>query len=95
MVSVYSNFCLFLTCNSGQVERVFSNSRPDPQEIEKAKKVLKVRKACIFTPSSYFATRLLCRNNMIFVIQEHEQALADAISRLADISDGESGKSFA
>lgn len=26
----------------GQVERVFSASRPDPAEIEKAKKVLKV-----------------------------------------------------
>ncbi|KAL3537297.1 hypothetical protein ACH5RR_000663 [Cinchona calisaya] len=45
-----------------EVERVFSASHADPQEIEKAKKVLK----------------------------EHEQALVDAIARLAEISDGES-----
>ncbi|XP_076940793.1 protein EMSY-LIKE 3-like [Bidens hawaiensis] len=45
-----------------EVERVFGSSHPDPNEIEKARKVLK----------------------------EHEQALTDAIARLADISDGES-----
>lgn len=28
---------------------------------------------------------------IICMMQEHEQALADAIARLADISDGESG----
>ncbi|KAL6964817.1 hypothetical protein U1Q18_035872 [Sarracenia purpurea var. burkii] len=47
-----------------EVERIFGGSHPDPNEIEKAKKVLK----------------------------DHEQALIDAIARLADISDGESDK---
>nr|XP_009795949.1 PREDICTED: uncharacterized protein LOC104242570 isoform X2 [Nicotiana sylvestris] len=45
-----------------EVERVFGAVHPDPQEVEKAKKVLK----------------------------EHEQALLDAISRLGEISDGDS-----
>ncbi|KAJ1288544.1 hypothetical protein BS78_02G097000 [Paspalum vaginatum] len=46
-----------------EVEKVFSVSNPDPQEVEKAKKVLK----------------------------EQEQSLIDAIARLAEASDGESG----
>ncbi|XP_019428770.1 PREDICTED: protein EMSY-LIKE 3-like isoform X1 [Lupinus angustifolius] len=49
-----------------EVERIFSASRPDPMEMEKAKKVLK----------------------------EHEQALVNAIARLGDVSDGESGQSM-
>ncbi|XP_055817791.1 protein EMSY-LIKE 3-like isoform X2 [Solanum dulcamara] len=49
-----------------EVERVFGASRPDPLEVEKAKKVLK----------------------------EHEQALLEAISRLGEISDGESDEHF-
>ncbi|XP_065855648.1 protein EMSY-LIKE 1-like isoform X2 [Euphorbia lathyris] len=47
-----------------EVERVFALSQPDPDELEKAKKMLR----------------------------EHEQALIDAISRLADTSDNESGE---
>ena len=31
---------------------------------------------------------------MSFLVQEHEQALVDAIARLGDLSDGESGKNF-
>ncbi|XP_047315727.1 protein EMSY-LIKE 3-like [Impatiens glandulifera] len=45
-----------------EVERVFSNSHPNPIEVEKAKKALK----------------------------DQEQALTEAIAKLADISDGES-----
>ncbi|KAL1300823.1 hypothetical protein HN51_045476 [Arachis hypogaea] len=45
-----------------EVERVFSVNRPDPSEVDKAKKVL----------------------------NDHEQALIDAIARLEDLSDGES-----
>ena len=39
----FYSICSVLTNDPGQVERVFSASHPDPQEIEKAKKVLKVR----------------------------------------------------
>lgn len=35
----------FFCCDFKQVERVFGASHPDPLEIEKAKKVLKVRSA--------------------------------------------------
>ena len=35
----------FSCCDFKQVERVFGASHPDPLEIEKAKKVLKVRSA--------------------------------------------------
>lgn len=75
------------------MERVFSAGHPDPQEIEKAKKVLKVRKH-----ANCQRAILHCHLDagygfdcLILLIQEHEQALADAIARLADISDGESG----
>lgn len=43
------------------------------------------------------ASRLIYNSGKVecFIVeQEHEQALADAIARLADVSDGESGKNF-
>lgn len=44
---------------------------------------------------SFFFPKANCINNLLFfTIQEQEQALIDAISRLADISDGESGTSL-
>lgn len=75
------------------MERVFSAGHPDPQEIEKAKKVLKVRKHANCQQQSYIAILDAGYgfDYLILLIQEHEQALADAIARLADISDGESG----
>ena len=51
-ISRLCNEFLFFTlcmCNIKQVEKVFGVSHPDPMEIEKAKKVLKVRtKTCTF-----------------------------------------------
>lgn len=83
------------------MERVFGANHPDPVEIEKAKRVLKVGKATmssfctLFFSFSFFFTKANCINNLLFfTIQEQEQALIDAISRLADISDGESGTSL-
>lgn len=35
---------VYFSCEFGQVERVFGANHPDPLEIEKAKKVLKVRR---------------------------------------------------
>lgn len=74
------------------MEKVFSASHPDPTEIEKAKKVLIVRTS----PSldiKYHEPDLFVRERLIMYlkIQEHEQALIDAIARLEDASDGESG----
>lgn len=88
------------------MERVFGANHPDPVEIEKAKRVLKVGKATMssfctlffsfsFFFLSFFFPKANCINNLLFfTIQEQEQALIDAISRLADISDGESGTSL-
>ena len=90
----------YLICSKfEQVERVFNANHPDPLEIEKAKKVLKVRqKAWWILVCSLFLLHisqhiyLFCISEwLIFSKQDHEQALVDAISRLADISDGESG----
>lgn len=72
------------------MERVFGASHPDPLEVEKAKKVLKVRGTVtcpVMLTSSSFVPKEIKYNNM----QEHEQALLEAISRLGEISDGESG----
>jgi len=72
------------------VERIFSSGHPDPQEVEKANKVLKVietqlSSSCLY--SQIYCTRILT----FLLLQEHEQALLDAISRLGEYSDGESG----
>jgi hypothetical protein len=68
------------------VERVFSINNPDPLEVEKAKKVLKVKhNFCAYYLSLSFSSNTQC-------LQEQEQSLIDAIARLAEASDGESGK---
>lgn len=74
------------------MERVFDASHPDPLEIEKAKKVLKVSEAIIYFAELLFLLLVICviRFNYL-AMQEHEQALTEALARLADISDGESG----
>lgn len=77
------------------MERVFTANHPDPLEIDKAKKVLKVRKWTIFWFNfllKFPLTLLEVIKLNYMVLQEHEQALIDAIGRLADISDGESGR---
>lgn len=84
------------------MERVFGANHPDPVEIEKAKRVLKVGRATMssfctlyFSIANFFFPKANCINHLLFfTIQEQEQALIDAISRLADISDGESGTSL-
>lgn len=62
--------------------------------MEKARKTLKV-----WIDGTFYI--LLCFFCIIFAeiliyntMQDHEQALSDAIARLAEISDGESGKSI-
>ena len=89
-----------MNCKFEQVERVFNVNHPDPLEIDKAKKVLKVRQKAVvdsFACSQYlfhFCQHIhqICISEcLILSNQDHEQALVDAISRLADISDGESG----
>lgn len=76
-----------------QVEKVFDASHPDPMEIEKAKKALKVRAKHLLLPFILHGLSLqhfqIC--NVSFEMQDHEQALVDAIARLEDASDGESG----
>lgn len=73
-----------------QVEKVFSASHPDPREIEKAKKVLKVRTTLFFY--MHYIKFFCCWDyDWFFKLQEHEQALIDAIATLEDASDGESG----
>ena len=102
MNSKCDTFCTgyLINCKFEQVERVFNANHPDPLEIDKAKKVLKVRQKTVvdFFACSQFIF-LFCHHIHQFCIfewlilakQDHEQALVDAISRLADISDGESG----
>jgi hypothetical protein len=70
------------------VERVFSVSHPDPVEVDKAKKALKVS-SNIHMP--YLIRKPLVLTNRL-CFQEQEQSLIDAIARLAEASDGESGK---
>lgn len=72
------------------MERVFGASHPDPLEIEKAKKVLRVRDtACLVVVTAH---SFMAKEKIKFVtVQEHEQALLEAISKLGEISDGESG----
>jgi hypothetical protein len=95
-------FCTgyLINCKFEQVERVFSANHPDPLEIDKAKKVLKVRQKTVvdsFACSQFLFhfhqhIHQICISEwLILSNQDHEQALVDAISRLADISDGESG----
>lgn len=67
---------------------MFGANHLDPAEVEKAKKVLKVRKSNIAMFNDIFLCSHWSKN---VNLQEHEQALADAIAKLADISDGESG----
>lgn len=71
------------------MERVFGANHPDPLEIENTKKVLKVNLnfKMIFSFSIIFMT-----DPSTWFMQEHEQALIDAIAKLSNISDGgESG----
>ena len=76
-----------------QVEKVFGANHPDPMEIEKAKKVLKVSNALSFFFFFAFLALWLCSAvlTLSFKPQDHEQALVDAIAKLKDASDGESG----
>ena len=69
------------------MEKVFSVSNPDPQEVEKAKKALKVNQNAQVNLSTSIHLVLNCQ-----CLQEQEQSLIDAIARLAEASDGESGK---
>lgn len=72
------------------MERIFSSGHPDPQMVEKATKVLKVIDTELF--SSWLYSQIYCTRIPTFLLlQEHEQALLDAISKLGEYSDGESG----
>jgi len=87
-----------------QVEKVFSANHPDPAEVEKAKKVLRVRSGNFQLLVHNFYCNMIAGWNIwfltfsiiqelewTFVLQEHEQALVQAIARLEEASDGESG----
>lgn len=73
------------------MERVFDYAHPDPLELDKAKKMLKV--LYILTPYREWFYVVIQRiiTQVCDMMQEHEQALIAAIARLADTSDGEIG----
>ncbi|KAF6158741.1 hypothetical protein GIB67_040255 [Kingdonia uniflora] len=81
-----------------EVERVFGSSHSDTAEIEKAKKALKLinlKDARIFglvLPELLTTNAIMAKLSQMLKPSggEHEQALIDAIARLADASDGES-----
>uniref|UniRef100_A0A0A8ZIL9 Rif1 n=1 Tax=Arundo donax TaxID=35708 RepID=A0A0A8ZIL9_ARUDO len=67
------------------VENVLSVSNPDRLEVEKAKKAIKVRpNVQIILSGCFHFVDCQC-------LQDQEQSLTDAIERLAEASDGESG----
>lgn len=68
---------------------MFGASHLDSMEIEKAKNVLKVLSTSLHEFIYHNHISVVGVNN--YVMQEHEQALIDAIARLEDASDGESG----
>lgn len=71
------------------METVFSTNHPDPFELEKAKKMLKVSlNLQIYLSFPPCPSLNVCS---LFALQDHEQALIDAIAKLAYASDGESG----
>lgn len=81
-----------------QVEKVFNTSNPDPAELEKAKKMLKVWSISMLFQFHFslfhLSFPLQGKSRFIFNVQDHEQALVDAISRLTYASDGESGNEY-
>lgn len=80
------------------MERVLNSSHPDPLDIDKAKKVLKVGHssplAACYGLCFLNILSLTCEDiyNSFWSWQEHEEALMDAIERLVEASEGESGK---
>lgn len=89
---LHFSWCKFML----QVEKVFALNHPDPHELEKAKRMLKVRHAyivlCVYP--SFLAACEFTKWTTFCTIKEHEQALVEAIARLADASDGESGNEY-
>ncbi|KAG8648863.1 hypothetical protein MANES_08G046100v8 [Manihot esculenta] len=67
-----------------EVEKVFALNHPDPHELEKAKRMLKVRHAyivlCVYP--SFLAACEFTKWTTFCTIKEHEQALVEAIEGL-------------
>lgn len=82
------------------MERVVNSKNPDPFEIDKAKRVLKVSRITVswsevLLSLFQFSSFIMCKvfeGLLDLNLQEQEQSLVDAIARLTDASDGESGK---